>query len=120
MNTGVHSIPGLVEGAEGKPLRAAMEQVAGYASAHGVAPALVCNGTQLVAFLAARTDGIAPLRGRALVFTSLDDMRSDFRRTRIPHGSTSWQWPDSSGQLATDIERVGRYADPEAWRQFRR
>lgn len=78
--TGAHNIAGLIEGPDGKPLRDAMEQVIRYAAARGVAPAVVTNGTQLVVFLAVRTDGVPPLRGRALVFTSLSDMRDQFRR----------------------------------------
>lgn len=76
---GAHSIDSLVDGAAGRPLRSALEQVAGYASRNGVAPAGVTNGHQLVLFIAVRTDGIPPLKGRALVFPDLVAMRKDFR-----------------------------------------
>lgn len=59
-------------------LRSAVDQVATYCSARGVPYAAVCNGHQLVAFVAARTDGIAPLEGRALVFRSLEHIQSHF------------------------------------------
>lgn len=57
----------------------AIRQALGYALMRGIPYAAVSNGWQLVAFLASRTDGIAPLDGQALVFSSLSDMRSDFR-----------------------------------------
>jgi len=77
--TGIHTIESLVSGTAGRALCDAMQQFAGYAARNGVGPAAVCNGRQLVLFLASRTDGIAPLQGRALVFAGLDDMRNDFR-----------------------------------------
>lgn len=77
--TGVHSIESITEGHEGRPLREALEQVASYAARNGVAPAGITNGHQLVLIIAARTDGIPPLKGRALVFSNLLDMRSNFR-----------------------------------------
>jgi len=78
--TGVHSIQSITDGAAGKALRDAMEQVTRYAANEGIAPAAVSNGVQLVIFLAVRTDNIQPRKGRALVYTSLEDMRTDFRR----------------------------------------
>ena len=77
--TGTHTIESLVSGAAGRALRDALQQVAGYAALNGVGPAAVCNGHQLVLFLANRTDGVPPLQGKALVFAGLDDMRNDFR-----------------------------------------
>lgn len=78
--TGVHSIRSITDGAAGKPLKDAMDQVTRYAANEGVAPAAVSNGPQLVIFLAIRTDNIQPRKGRALVYTSPEDMRTDFRR----------------------------------------
>lgn len=78
-NTGVHSIETITDGREGRALHEALEQVALYGARNGVAPAGVTNGYQLVLFIAARTDGVPPLQGRALVFPSLVDMRSNFR-----------------------------------------
>ncbi len=78
-NTGVHSIENLCIGDRGRALKAALSQVAEYAARNGVASAGVTNGRQLVLFIAARTDGVPPLKGRALVFPGLAEMRSDFR-----------------------------------------
>jgi GTPase SAR1 family protein len=78
--SGVHSIRSISDGDAGKALKDAMDQVAAYAANEGVAPAAVCNGTQLVVFLAVRTDNIKPSMGRALVFPSLQDLRSNFRQ----------------------------------------
>ncbi|MFZ4236446.1 hypothetical protein ACOZGD_14850 [Streptomyces murinus] len=79
VGTGVHKIENLILGDKGKSLREALTQVAEYAARNGVAPAGVTNGHQLVLFIAARMDGVPPLKGRALVFPSLADMRTDFR-----------------------------------------
>lgn len=77
--TGVHSIDSITDSTPAKALRDALEQVASYAARNGVAPAGVTNGHQLVLFIAARTDGIPPLKGKALVFPDLVAMRKDFR-----------------------------------------
>lgn len=76
---GVHSIESLTSGSAGKPLREAMEQVAEYAFRRGVAPVGVTNGNQFVLFIGARNDQVPPMKGKALVFPSLTDMRSDYR-----------------------------------------
>lgn len=57
----------------------AIDQALGYAQSRGIPIAAVCNGHQLVAFLASRQDGVSPKEGRALVFLSLDDMTTHFR-----------------------------------------
>lgn len=64
---------------DGDALEAAIRQALGYAQERGVPFAAVANGHQLVAFIASRQDGVPPLTGKALVFTSLEDMRSNFR-----------------------------------------
>ena len=74
----IHRLPSLTEGKEGRALKAAAEQVAGYCARRGVQLAAVCNGTQIVAFLGVRTDATPPLEGVALVFTSLSAMRENF------------------------------------------
>lgn len=56
-----------------------VEQALGYAQTRGIPIAAVCNGHQMVVFLASRQDGISPRDGRALVFLSLDDMVRNFR-----------------------------------------
>ena len=50
----------------------------GYCQTRGVPFGAVCNGHQVVAFLASRTDGIAPIEGRALVLNSLQHMAEEF------------------------------------------
>jgi hypothetical protein len=79
LGTGVHNIENLCIGNDGRALKDALTQVAEYAARRGVAPAGVTNGHALVLFLATRTDGVPPLKGKALVFPGLLEMRSDFR-----------------------------------------
>ncbi len=50
------------------PLKAAIEQVSGYCQSRGIPFAVVCNGHQLVAFVATRDDGLPPFDSNALVF----------------------------------------------------
>src|SRR5690242_2663919 len=45
-------------------LKAAIEQVSGYCQSRGVPYGAVCNGHQIVAFVATRGDGLPPLEGR--------------------------------------------------------
>ena len=56
----------------------AIKQAMGYCQSRGVPFGAVCNGHQLVAFLASRTDGIPPIEGRALVFGSPQHMVEHF------------------------------------------
>lgn len=58
----------------------AVKQVAGYCQKRGVPVGVVCNGHQLVALLANRNDGVPPMEGRALVFDSLEEMKSRFQQ----------------------------------------
>ena len=57
----------------------AIEQAMAYCHSRGVPYGAVCSGHQIVAFLASRTDGISPHRGKALVLTSLGHMADNFR-----------------------------------------
>jgi hypothetical protein len=59
-------------------LSAAIKQVTGYCQSRGVPFAAVSNGHQLVVFVATRSDGLPPLRGKALVFPSLHFMLDHF------------------------------------------
>lgn len=59
-------------------LRKALRQVAGYCWERGVPYGVVCNGHQVVAFVASRSDGVRPLDGQALVFPSLEFMAEHF------------------------------------------
>mgnify|MGYP000956246052 CR=1 FL=1 len=74
---GVVRLDTVCEAADG--MSAAVEQVLRYCQDRGVPLAVVCNGHQLVAFVASRRDGIPPLKGRALVFPSLSTMRESFQ-----------------------------------------
>jgi hypothetical protein len=58
-------------------LKSAIEQVADYCYRRGVPNAAVCNGHQIVAFIALRLD-LPALEGRALVFPSLEFMSNHF------------------------------------------
>ncbi|MDH5543070.1 MAG: ATP-binding protein [Nitrospinota bacterium] len=55
-------------------LKKAINQTISYCQARGVPVGCVCNGPQIVIFIACRTDGISPLEGRAVVFVSFDHM----------------------------------------------
>ena len=59
-------------------LKAAALQVANYCQVRGVLIAVITNGWQFIAFIGSRTDGVAPLDGKALVFDSLDRLQSNF------------------------------------------
>lgn len=61
-----------------KELLAAVAQVASYCQSRGVPIAAVCNGHQLLAFVANRNDGIPPMEGKAIVFPSLHHMLKYF------------------------------------------
>lgn len=76
--SGVSLLAPLVRDASNVALRAALIQLMQYASHRGVAPGIVTNGHQWVAFLASRNDGVAPLEGKALIFPSLESMVSNF------------------------------------------
>lgn len=58
----------------------AVRQALDYALMRGMPYAAVCNGWQIIAFLASRQDGVRPLDGRALVFSSAEDMSTRFRQ----------------------------------------
>jgi hypothetical protein len=70
------SIPGLCKDFE--KVREAVDQVANYCQKRGVELGAVCNGHQIIAFIACRHDGVSPLEGKAAVFASLEEMRDDF------------------------------------------
>lgn len=59
-------------------LGAAIQQCQAYCVSRGVQYAVVCNGSQLVAFLASRVDGVAPLKGKALAFNGDADLAANF------------------------------------------
>ncbi|XYB77560.1 hypothetical protein ACSTJ7_23220 [Vibrio parahaemolyticus] len=59
-------------------LKSAMQQAQNYCSNRGIPIAIVTNGHQYVAFIAARVDGVNVFDGQALVFTSLQDIYNNF------------------------------------------
>lgn len=70
----------------------ALDQVARYAQSRGTPYAAICNGHQLVAFVASRQDGVSPRTGRALVFDSPQDLVDGFAdlwETLTPHGTAT-------------------------------
>lgn len=56
----------------------AIKQAMAYCQSRGVPIGAVCNGHQVVAFMASRTDGIPPMEGKALVLNSLQNMVDHF------------------------------------------
>jgi len=71
-----HSLPSLMR--DYPNLKQAIEQAARYCQSRGVPFGTVTNGHQVIAFVAVRNDGTAPLDGRALAFSSLDVMLAHF------------------------------------------
>jgi hypothetical protein len=57
----------------------AIDQALSYALRRGIQYAAISNGWQIVAFIASRTDAVAPMDGDALIFSSLTEMVADFR-----------------------------------------
>ncbi|MBZ2197368.1 hypothetical protein [Occultella gossypii] len=76
--SGTCGIRALIGDRSNASLKSAMEQVMRYAGSRGVAPCVVTNGHQWVAFLGSRNDGVAPLDGKALVYPSLEAIEEHF------------------------------------------
>jgi len=74
--SGVLKLPTVLNA--GTDIESAIKQVLEYCQRRSVGIAVVCNGRQLVAFLANRQDNVPPLEGKALVITSLDEMSAKF------------------------------------------
>lgn len=66
------SLPALAQLNDG--IASAIAQALSYCLERGIPVAAVANGQQWIGFLASRTDGVPPRSGRAVVFSSLDDM----------------------------------------------
>ena len=62
----------------GGDLKDAVDQVQHYAQLHGLPVAAISNGHEVIAFLGSRQDGISPLDGNALCFSSLEEMDDNF------------------------------------------
>ena len=56
---------------DNKEIKNAIEQAMNYCQERGVPLGAVCNGHQIVCFVASRDDGISPLKGNAVIFDSL-------------------------------------------------
>ena len=67
----------------------AIQQVQEYCSTRGVELAVATNGHQLIAFLATRSDGTAPLKGRCLVINGYEHLKEEF--------PTVWQMLSPAG-----------------------
>lgn len=61
-----------------KDVAAAIDQAIKYCQKRGVSIGTVCNGFQLIIFVASRNDGVPPEEGSAIVFESLEDILKDF------------------------------------------
>lgn len=84
----------------------AIRQVLAYCHARGVPIACVTNGTQVIAFYASRTDGIAPLDGRAVVYASLDSI--------LTRWSEFWGFLSPGGLSARSLQTYLRGKSPRA------
>ena len=78
--------------------KAAIEQVTRYCQDRGVPIGVICNGHQLLAFYASRQDGVPPMMGRSLCFSSLDEMLADF--------TVFWNYLSRDGIAARNLQRV--------------
>jgi len=67
----------------------AVAQAVEYCQRRGVPIGAVCNGHQVVCFLASRVDGAPPLEGKAIVFDSFESMTRNFFQL--------WQYLSKSG-----------------------
>jgi GTPase SAR1 family protein len=64
---------------DNKNIKGAIDQVMGYCHRRSIQIGIICNGWQLIAFIANRNDSIPPLEGNALVVPSLDIFISEFK-----------------------------------------
>ncbi|MBR1033858.1 MULTISPECIES: AAA family ATPase [Bradyrhizobium] len=63
-----------------KPLLAGIKQAMGYALENGVAVAAVTDGNTWLFFRASRTDGLKPLEGKGILFSSLETVIANFAK----------------------------------------
>ena len=76
----------------------AIRQVQGYCSDRGVELAVATNGHQIVAFLATRGDGTAPLDGRCLVINGYEQLQDEFPKV--------WQMLSPAGVAERRLNRL--------------
>ena len=87
-------------------LSEAIRQVQGYCSARGVELAVATNGHQVVAFLATRSDGVAPLDGRCLVINGYEQWRDNFPKV--------WQMLSPAGVAERRLNRFLNVGENQA------
>ena len=63
-----------------KPLLPGIQQAMGYALENGVSVAAVTDGNTWLFFKASRTDGIPPMKGKGVLFPSLDAVVANFAK----------------------------------------
>lgn len=64
---------------DNRNIKEAIDQVMGYCHRRSIQIGILCNGWQIIAFIANRNDSIPPLEGNALVIPSLDIFISEFK-----------------------------------------
>ncbi len=77
---------------------AAVEQVRSYCSNRGVEIAVATNGHQIIAFLATRSDGVAPLKGRCFVVNGFEQFQNEFPKV--------WQMLSPEGITENRLKRI--------------
>jgi len=82
---------------DNQDIKKAVEQVMRYCQNRGTPLGAVCNGHQLVCFIASRDDGEPPLDGKAIVFSSLQRMLNDFLRF--------WQYLSKPGVQDKNLQK---------------
>ncbi|MFI9581559.1 hypothetical protein ACIHCQ_06880 [Streptomyces sp. NPDC052236] len=99
------SVPTLMDN---KNTADAIRQVLGYCQERGVPIGIISNGHQLAAFFASRQDGVPPLEGEALVFSSFQEMYDNFRML--------WGYLSKSAISTKNLQRylIGRKNQPLA------
>jgi len=64
---------------DNKNIKIAVDQIMGYCHNRSIQIGVLCNGWQLIAFIANRNDSIPPLEGNALIVPSLDVFLAEFK-----------------------------------------
>lgn len=98
-----YSIPSLMR--DNASLKSALEQVTGYCQSRGVPFGVICNGYQLVAMIATRSDGLPPLDGKALVFPSLEFALNHFQELWNALSKPGIEKKNLSYMLIGDVRR---------------
>lgn len=91
-----HSLPDLIK--RKSVLSEAIKQARSYAQSMGIPIAVVSNGLQYVAFVASRSDGQPPLEGKAIAYTSLQQISEHF--------SDFWNLFSKDGVIRGDLQKI--------------